>query len=143
MSKGFIEHFDDVKSVIDRHMQLLKPGGYLIVTIPNLNGANYLLGWLFDEGAIPRHNVTIMRRTVYQELFERQDLEKLFCDYYGTFSFYLFTAGQSAIRQHLLRACHRVQPLLNLSMRSLFRDKGAETGVFSPFLLYIGRKSVR
>ena len=141
ISKGFIEHFEDVRSVIDRHMQVLKPGGYLIVTIPNLSGFNYLLGGLLDEGAIPRHNVKIMRKAVYRDLFDRDDLQTLFCDYYGTFSFYLFTAGESSLKKQLLKICHRFQPGLNLAFRTIFGDKGAETGLFSPFLLYIGRKT--
>ena len=141
MSKGFIEHFQDVKPVIDRHMQLLKPGGHLIVTVPNLRGANYAFSRLFDEDAIPRHNITIMRKSVYRDLFDRPDLKPLFCDYYGTFSFYLYTGGRSSLRRHLLRLSHRFQPVLNLAMRSLLGPKGAETAFFSPFLLYIGRKS--
>ena len=141
MSKGFIEHFEDVRSVIDRHMHVLKPGGYLVVTIPNLSGFNYLLGGLLDEGAIPRHNVKIMRKAVYRDLFDRNDLQTLFCDYYGTFSFYLFTAGESSVKKQLLKVSHRVQPGLNLAFRTIFGDKGAETGLFSPFLLYIGRKA--
>jgi 2-polyprenyl-3-methyl-5-hydroxy-6-metoxy-1,4-benzoquinol methylase len=141
ISNGFIEHFDDVKSVIDRHVQLVKPGGYLIIGIPNLRGANYFLTSLFDEGAIPRHNLTIMRKAAYCELFDRKDLNRLFCDYYGTFTFYLYTAGQSPVRRYLLRICHRIQPLLNLAMRSVLGRNGAETALLSPFLLYIGRKS--
>ena len=144
ISKGFIEHFEDVRSVIDRHMHLLKPGGHLIVTIPNLSGINYLLGGLLDQGAIARHNITIMQKAMYHDLFERSDLQKLFCDYYGTFSFYLFTAAESSImRRHLLRICHKVQPVLNLVWRTMFGDRGAESGLFSPFLLYIGRKKSR
>jgi SAM-dependent methyltransferase len=141
MSKGFIEHFEEVKPVIDRHMQLLKPGGYLIVTVPNLRGANYWLGRLFDEGAIARHNISIMRKAVYRKLFDDKNIKTLFCDYYGTFSFYLFTAGRSVVKRHLLWACHRLQPILNLGMRTIFGDRGAETSTFSPSLLYIGRKS--
>jgi SAM-dependent methyltransferase len=140
LSKGFIEHFEDVRPVIDRHMTLLKPGGYLIVTVPNLRGANNPLARLFDEKAVPRHNLKIMRKRVYEDLFVRPDLQQLFCDYYGTFSFYLFTAGKSRIRRHTLRAVHKLQPLLNLSFRTLLGEIGAESATFSPFLIYVGRK---
>lgn len=140
-SKGFIEHFDDVQPVIDRHMELLKPGGYLIITVPNLRGFNYLLARLFDEQAIPRHNLRIMRKKVYKKLFDRNGLEHLFCDYYGTFSFYLFTAGNSAIKHCALKTAHNLQPLLNLGFRTVFGANSAESGLFSPLLLYIGRKT--
>jgi 2-polyprenyl-3-methyl-5-hydroxy-6-metoxy-1,4-benzoquinol methylase len=142
ISRGFIEHFDDVESVIDRHMGLLKPGGHLIISIPNLWGINYVLAGLFDGEAIPRHNTTIMRKSVYQRLFDRSDLQTLLCDYYGTFSFYLFTAGENShTQEELLKICHRFQPFLNLAFRTVFGDRGAENGWFSPFLIYIGRKN--
>jgi 2-polyprenyl-3-methyl-5-hydroxy-6-metoxy-1,4-benzoquinol methylase len=143
ISKGFIEHFEDVKSVIDRHMRLLKPGGHLVVTIPNLSGINYMLAGLLDDGAIPRHNVSIMRRDVYRDLFDRNDLQTLFCDYYGTFSFYLFTATSTSVRQkQMLKVSHKLQPLLNFTFRTILGGRGAESGWFSPFLLYIGRKAI-
>lgn len=142
ISRGFIEHFEDAKSVIDRHTQLLKPGGYLIVSIPNLHGVNYVFSKLFDESSIPRHNLTIMRRSAFAELFDPNGLERMFCDYYGTFSFYLFTAGPSSLQRNLLRFCFRLQPLLNFVMRTAWGSKGAETALFSPFLLYVGRKSI-
>lgn len=141
ISKGFVEHFEDVHPVIGRHMDLLKPGGYLIVTIPNLRGFNYPLARLFDEDAIPRHNIKIMRKETYAPLFDREDLDPAFCDYYGTFTLYLFTAGKSALRQAALKISHRTQPVLNLLFRTSFGDKGRETGLFSPFLLFIGRKT--
>ena len=142
ISKGFIEHFTDLRPVIDGHMTILKPGGYLIVTIPNLRGLNYPLTRFFDEQAIPRHNIKIMRKKVYATLFDREDLEPVFCDYYGTFSFYLFTTGRSAFRQCALKTSHKLQPLLNLAFRTALGKKGAESGLFSPFLLYIGRKNI-
>jgi len=37
-SVGLIEHFDDNKEVIERHVDLLKPGGLLICFIPNIMG---------------------------------------------------------------------------------------------------------
>jgi 2-polyprenyl-3-methyl-5-hydroxy-6-metoxy-1,4-benzoquinol methylase len=40
VSWGLIEHFTDTESVISAHVNLLKPGGILIVSIPNLRGFN-------------------------------------------------------------------------------------------------------
>lgn len=35
-SFGFIEHFTNYEEVIKLHLELLKPGGYLVITVPNL-----------------------------------------------------------------------------------------------------------
>jgi len=140
LSRGFIEHFEDVGPVIDRHLHVLKPGGYLIVSVPNLRGFNYFLSRFFDEGSIARHNLRIMTKKAYSSLFQRGDLQTLFCDYYGTFSLYLFTPGPSQLKRTTLRFCRRLQPALNFSFRTLCQDKGLESSLFSPSLLYIGRK---
>jgi len=141
-SKGFIEHFTDMQPLLDRHLDLLKPGGYLLVDVPNFRGVNLPLAKLFDRGAIPRHNIEIMRSDVFEKLFNRPDLEKIACGYYGTFSFYLFTSDRhSRVRQRALDACHKLQPILNLTFRSVFGRKRVECGAFSPFLQYIGRKA--
>jgi SAM-dependent methyltransferase len=140
ISKGFIEHFADLRPVIDGHMDLLKPGGYLVVTIPNLRGLNYPVIRLLDGEAIPRHNIEIMRKKIYATLFDRTELEPLFCDYYGTFSLYLYTAGRSKLQRSALRTGYKLQPFLNLGFRTVLGSRGLESGLLSPFLLYIGKK---
>lgn len=37
-SSGLIEHFEDTRSVVTEHLRLLKPGGRLVVIVPNLLG---------------------------------------------------------------------------------------------------------
>src|SRR5438477_436197 len=81
------------------------------------------LAQLLDETAIPRHNLTIMRKDAYAALFQRQDLQQSFCGYYGTFSFYLFTAGNQALQRRVLKAAYKVQPALNVIFRTMLGDK--------------------
>lgn len=38
VSFGFIEHFDDPRAAIPRHIDLCKPGGHVVITIPNYAG---------------------------------------------------------------------------------------------------------
>ncbi len=142
LSRGFIEHFTDMEDVIDRHMSLLKPGGTLIVSIPNLRGFNGILLRLFFKQLLPLHNLKIMRKNAFASLFARPDLEHAFCGYYGTFNAHLVYPRAGSRRAFLLRALHRLQPLFNVSFRLLFGDRGFETAWFSPGLLFIGRKSL-
>ncbi|MBI1347534.1 methyltransferase domain-containing protein [bacterium] len=49
-SVGLIEHFVDVGPIIERHVDLLAPGGYLVVLVPNHRGINGpILRWLQPE----------------------------------------------------------------------------------------------
>ncbi|MBA2525103.1 MAG: hypothetical protein H0V18_04855 [Pyrinomonadaceae bacterium] len=121
-------------------MNLLSEGGYLIVSIPNFRGVNYALTSIFNKELIPLHNLDIMRKAEFLKLFDRADLLRLFCDYYGTFSFYLFYTKKDSPMRFALRLSYKLQPLLNLIFRLVLRKTGAEGELVSPYLLFIGRK---
>jgi SAM-dependent methyltransferase len=140
VSAGFIEHFDDVGPIIKGHLDLLAPGGYLVVSVPNLRGLNERLQRFFDKSLLPMHNLHIMEKGHFAGLFDRDDLTPLFCDYYGTFNFNLFIARKGSIRWFLLAFCKVLQLLLNLIFRLLFGKRGCESRTFSSYLLFIGEK---
>jgi glycosyltransferase involved in cell wall biosynthesis/2-polyprenyl-3-methyl-5-hydroxy-6-metoxy-1,4-benzoquinol methylase len=141
ISRGFIEHFTDVRSVIAKHNNLLADGGCLIISIPNLNGVNYALGRFFHKELIPLHNLSIMRKQEFMGLFENQGLSPLFCDYYGTFNFGLFNTRRGTLQSLALGCCMKFQLLLNIALRLLFKERGAESMFFSPALMFIGKKT--
>jgi SAM-dependent methyltransferase len=37
-SSGLIEHFDDTRAVVAEHLKLVRPGGRLVIIVPNLQG---------------------------------------------------------------------------------------------------------
>jgi SAM-dependent methyltransferase len=138
VSRGFIEHFDNPTEVVDRHLELLKPGGLLIVTIPNLRGVNLALTRLFHRELIPMHNLEIMSKTAFSRLFDPAKVRSLACAYFGTFNFYLFNVPTGSRLTALLGACSRLQPLLNVLFRICFGDRGAENRLTSPQLIFAG-----
>lgn len=140
LSVGFIEHFSDVEEVVAKHLNVLSPGGRLVVTIPNLRGVNYLLSWLFKKDVIPLHNLSIMRKQTFCAIFDRLGVTPLMCGYYGTFNFGLFNSRPSSWKRHLLRACGNAQRVLNALFRLLFGARGAESVYFSPYLIFVGVK---
>jgi SAM-dependent methyltransferase len=141
-SGGFIEHFSSPGEAVDRHLNLLADGGYLVIAIPNLRGLNYALARLFSRRLIAIHNLTIMKRREFRRLFDDPRLMPLACRYYGTFSLSLFSdeARPAAAAQKALALLEHAQPMLNLAFRRLFGDRGAESSWTSPALIYIGRK---
>lgn len=143
LSRGFIEHFTDARAVVRRHVDLLADGGYLLISVPNLNGLNYALGQFFHKELIPLHNLHIMQKPAFMKLFDGLGVTPLFCDYYGTFNFGLFNTGQSRTLTLLLGFCLKLQWALNIVLRLLFKDRGAESRAFSPALIFIGVKTNR
>ena len=141
ISRGFIEHFDDVASVIDRHLSLLKPGGLLVISVPNYRGVYYPWLWLFRKAVLNMHNVKIMKRKEFAKLFERSELSARFCGYYGTFTFNHYHAAAESPLRFATYLLHAFQWPLNVVLRLMFRTKSIESRVSSPFLLFIGTKA--
>jgi O-antigen/teichoic acid export membrane protein/GT2 family glycosyltransferase/2-polyprenyl-3-methyl-5-hydroxy-6-metoxy-1,4-benzoquinol methylase len=140
ISRGFIEHFTDAKGVVEKHINLLAKGGLLIVSIPNLHGFNYLLARIFHKEVIAMHNLSIMRKREFAQLFDRSRLSPTYCDYSGTFNFGLFNVRKDSPLHSLLSLCMKLQVILNVLFRLLLRDRGAESRFFSPTLIFIGTK---
>jgi SAM-dependent methyltransferase len=59
-SAGFIEHFDDPRVVVRQHVDLVKPGGIALLTVPNYRGVYGRLQRYFDPGRLAIHNLDIM-----------------------------------------------------------------------------------
>jgi SAM-dependent methyltransferase len=53
-SSGLIEHFDDTRAVVAEHLRLVKPGGRVVLIVPNLQG---LQGRLIRRFAPPQWSV--------------------------------------------------------------------------------------
>ncbi|MGA2092862.1 MAG: class I SAM-dependent methyltransferase [Sedimentisphaerales bacterium] len=140
LSAGFIEHFDNVEDVIKNHMNLLSAGGYLVVMIPNLRGINKFFFHIFNNEILRLHNLKIMRKSEFAKIFNPQLLDIKLCDYYGTFNFGLFNTKEGSPLRFLLGFCKILQAFLNVIFPFLFKDKGAESAIFSPYLIFIGVK---
>jgi SAM-dependent methyltransferase len=139
-SFGLIEHFDDSKEVVNKHINLLKRGGYLLITIPNKRGFfNFILSYIFNKEGIKIHNLKIMEKKEFEKLFDESKLTKLYCNYFGVFNFGLFNVKEGSLKRHLLFLCIAFQIILNFLFRILFKRKSIESRFFSPYLIYIGK----
>lgn len=105
VSLGFIEHFTNHEEIMSRHVDLLKPGGYLVVGIPNFSGLNRWIQGVTDryltDKVLDHHNLKVMNVAVFHEVGRRHDLEELYCRYTGGFERGLF--GAREITRPLIR----------------------------------------
>ncbi len=139
MSRGFIEHFNDVSSVIKSHKNLAAKDGICLISLPNLNGINYFLANFFKKDIIKIHNLSIMDKIVLQDICERNGLKTLYCNYYGMFDFNLFSSSYG-LKSTILDLCHNSQGILNLFFNCFCKNRTLESKYYSPYLLYIGKK---
>ena len=67
-SAGVIEHFDDPREIVARHVSLLKPGGLAIITVPNYGGLYGAIQRSIDPADLAIHNLGIMTPSALREL---------------------------------------------------------------------------
>jgi SAM-dependent methyltransferase len=139
ISRGFIEHFDDPRSVVDRHVALLRSQGTLVVSIPNVSGLNRVIQRALDDRVVALHNLSIMTLEAFRALFAREDLQEVYCGYYGTFSLGLFNANTRPQRRPIVLAAHLLQRPLDVLERLVFGRRSVNHRATSPYLMYIGR----
>lgn len=140
-SRGFIEHFNVLKPVIDAHINLLKAEGTLLISIPNLSGINYIVGMFTCRELYQFHNLELMAIEEFRSHFARSDLETLFCGYQGGIDLGIIDAGPHTTLRNCVRWVNRcVQLGLNIVFNYFFFGHVPETRYTSPYLVYIGRK---
>lgn len=71
MSLWFIEHYDDPSQAIRQHFDLVKKGGTVIITIPNLHGLNKVF---VPQNILDIHNIGIMNEHTLRDLFSPYDV---------------------------------------------------------------------
>jgi len=86
-SFGFIEHFNNPKEIIKKHVSLLNECGKLIIEVPNFGGFNGFLHKLVDKPNLDKHNTKIMNLDFFREVVEENNLKINYLGYYGSWHF--------------------------------------------------------
>ncbi len=82
-SSGLIEHFDDTAAVIAPHVRLVKPGGKLVLIVPNFEG---LQGRIFTRFAPPLRQVhRVFGPSELAETLSALGLQDIRSGYLGSF----------------------------------------------------------
>jgi len=134
-SGGFVEHFTDLSAVVEAHLAPLRPGGLLVVTIPNFRGLNHVIAGLTPaRDLLPLHNLEIMNLKTFRQGFNSPHLQVLSCAYIGGFDFGIADTGGQTVPLKALR-------ILQAGLNVLFRIvPPPEFRWASPYLMCIGRK---
>lgn len=136
-SFGFVEHFADVRGVVRRHAQLVRPGGYVVLEVPNLRYFNGFLYALLLPRVLALHNRQAMRpEALAAPLREEGAFEILHAAYFGT-SLLDFDPQNPLLGRHpLLLAVVRAARVL--LARCGLADR--PSAFFSPYIVVIARR---
>jgi len=130
MSAGFIEHFSDVPSVVDKHVDYLKPNGILIMSVPNLLGLNGLLQKVVDRETYDTHFLETMNDQKLKEIVSSRGLDIEYISYHSKFGVWLEDINNKP------RWVRRLVYLINIIGKFLVRF---ESRVFSPYLIVVAK----
>ena len=131
MSAGFIEHFSDVPSVVDKHVDYLKPNGILIMSVPNLLGLNCLLQKVVGRETYDTHFLETMYDQKLKEIVSSRGLDIEYIKQWTP------VVGQWLEDiNNKPRWVRRLVYLINIIGKFLVRF---ESRVFSPYLIVVAK----
>lgn len=134
-SFGFIEHFDNYQNIISRHGELLRPGGILIITVPNFRGGlQKFLHRYLDNELLKLHNLNSMNLDAWNELLVDEKYEIITKNYIGKFNFWCGAQNRNFLQRMSLKILGRLIPVLHKTLfwPSLFH---------SPYMGLIAKKN--
>lgn len=138
-SFGFIEHFENYEDVIARHVGLLKPGGYLVLTVPYLGGLQGLLRRVvYTDKTLGKifsiHNTKIMNRAELERCLHTNSMKILFGNYIMRTRVW-FDWRDSSVKENmrwLVRAANWVDRKVGGYLPS--------SRVYSPMIMFVAQK---
>lgn len=128
-SSGFIEHFEDTKDVIERHVDLLSDNGQLLILIPNFLGLNGKIQKWFDKENLNSHNLKSMEIEYLLNTMNSFDLQHISVDYIGKSMLWLEPKPQNKRYRKAVKMLSYMSKLFPLKGRFL-----------SPFIAIYARK---
>jgi SAM-dependent methyltransferase len=84
-SLGFIEHFDDAVPAVEHHLKLVKPGGILLLGVPNYAGIYKKVLQRLAPSILTTHNLSIMNLENWKVFKTSYGLMPVFEGYIGGF----------------------------------------------------------
>lgn len=132
LSGGLIEHFADPAPVIRKHIELLRPGGLLVLNTPNLHVVRASVWRAFDPVLYAAHNPRATSRKGVSEMVARAGGEVIESGYFGDPHFWL---EHDTSRRN--RIGHRVTALMNsAAARTTWRGP-----IAMPFVYWLARRA--
>ena len=127
MSLGFVEHFDDPIPVIRRHVEWLRPGGALVIGVPNFTGLHGFAQRVLDLDILRAHNTQMMNQDFFEDLPRHLGISKWSFEYLGSFE-------PSLPMTYRGKTIRNILPKVTLRMASYLRRWRWLDQINSPFI---------
>lgn len=132
-SFGFVEHFHDLSIGVDKHIDLLKEGGLLVLEVPSFTNGQYLLHYWLDRENLERCNLKAMHISFLEDIAKRHDLKVKYLGYVGGIFDFWWENENPTLFQQIVGTLLR--PVAYIGRRIPIN-----TRIFSPFIVLIAEK---
>jgi 2-polyprenyl-3-methyl-5-hydroxy-6-metoxy-1,4-benzoquinol methylase len=131
-SFGVIEHFDNPRLVVQKHLDLVKPGGLALIAVPNYGGVYGSLQRWCDAPNLALHNLEIMNPCALTALVDSSDVERVCALPFGAMSLWLVNLDKRLPRS--------VAKLVSLGVNAMGLLQPLTIKVLAPLLVLEVRK---
>lgn len=101
-SFGFIEHFRNWKEVFIKHLNMVKPGGYVVIETPNFRGlVQRGIHYFLDRENYRRHYIPSMAPGKWKSICEQHGFEVLNWGHLGRFTFWVDREPQKLVARKI------------------------------------------
>lgn len=137
-SFGLVEHFSDPVQILLQHDRLCRPGGLVVVSVPNFRYVQWVYHYLLDRSDLRRHNTQIMTLDTFSSFASLCSHDILLLGHIGRVSFWNSDQEGSVVGNMLRK-------IVSFGICTLTSDilaplLPADSPFYSPWILYIGRK---
>lgn len=132
-SFGFIEHFHNWKSVIEKQASLVRPGGLIIVTCPNFRGLQHLLHAAFDRPNLDRHVLGAMDLRAWASALHALHFVPLYHRHYRTADFWTDSPQRGRVQRAAAAVTSR-------TMKGIDRRVNFPNALLSPYLVAVWQR---
>lgn len=113
-SFGFIEHFDDPREAVRRHVELLRPGGTALITVPNYGGIYGAMQGRCDPANLALHNLNIMKPGSLAALIDSTEVSSVKAYRYGRMSLWAVNLEKKLSRRRVAKSIQLLANALGL-----------------------------
>lgn len=140
-SFGFVEHFENYEHIIERHFQLLKPGGYIIISVPYDGGFQGLLRKL----VFTQEQLQIIKSTHNRKIMNLKKLRRIVRSFNGKILFSNYILGSrvwfSWDALFVKNTMRFLVYIINVIDR-LIGHKVPSSRLYSPMILVVAQKEL-
>ncbi len=131
-SFGFIEHFKNWEVVFEKHLSLVKDGGYLVIETPNFKGLfQRWIHYFLDYTNYRRHYIPAMNPVKWAKLCRENGFEVVHHGYIGEFQFWVDEQPTGGWRKKMFEKLIQYYPRL--------KKLPANKKLYSPYCGIIAR----